>query len=143
MSEHTTEIRVRYAETDAMGFLHHSNYLTYFEIGRTELLRSRGGNYRKMEEDGLFLVVAKAECVYRRPARYDDLLTLKTTVRRQGPVKLEHDYELSRAGEVLASGHTVLGCVDREGKICRIPDFILNGGDAENSNDALDAGGDA
>jgi acyl-CoA thioester hydrolase len=131
MTEHTTEIRVRYAETDAMGFLHHSNYLTYFEIGRTELLRAQGGDYRKMEAGGLFLVVAKAECKYRRPARYDDLLVLKTTLSRVGPVKLEHDYEITRDGEVLANGHTVLGCVDAAGKICRIPDFILLG---ENSS---------
>jgi acyl-CoA thioester hydrolase len=139
MTERTTEIRVRYAETDAMGFLHHSNYLTYFEIGRTELFRAQGGDYRKMEAGGLFLVIAKAECKYRIPAKYDDLLVLKTTLSRVGPVKLEHDYELSRDGVVLATGKTVLGCIDKTGKICRIPDFILYGEDSNNHDGKSDA----
>ena len=81
-SEHEIELRVRYQETDPMGFLHHANYFAYFEIGRTELLRASGGNYREMEEAGLFVVVVKAECRFRSPARYDDLLRLRTTVVR-------------------------------------------------------------
>ena len=76
MKQHEIQIRVRYSETDAMGLLHHSNYLSYFEVGRTELYRQQGGCYRTMEENGLFLVVAKAEIKYLRPARFDDLLTL-------------------------------------------------------------------
>jgi acyl-CoA thioester hydrolase len=80
INSHTTQIRVRYSETDAMGFLHHSNYLCYFEIGRTELFRAQGGSYRRMEELGLYFVVAKIDVRFRRPARYDDLLTLKTEI---------------------------------------------------------------
>ena len=86
LREHEITIRVRYQETDPMGFLHHGYYFTYFEIGRTELLRASGGNYRKMEEEGLLAVVVHAECRFRRPARYDDLfLTLRTKILRITP----------------------------------------------------------
>ncbi len=129
MKQHEIEIRVRYAETDAMGFLHHSRYFVYFEIGRTELFRAGGGDYRKMEEDGLFLVVAKTECRFRSPIRYDDLVTLRTTIERVSPAKLEHKYELFRDGELLATGTSTLGCVDRSGQIQKMPDFILNSTD--------------
>ena len=124
LKQHEMEIRVRYSETDAMGFLHHSNYLSYFEIGRTELFREQGGDYRAMEENGLFFVVAKVEVNYRKPARYDDVLTLRTTISRLSAAKLEHDYEVLRDGESLATGHSVLACVDREGQIQRIPEAV-------------------
>lgn len=121
LNEHEIQIRVRYAETDAMGFLHHGNYLTYFEIGRTELFRAQGGDYRAMEAGGLFFVVVRIECRYRSPAHYDDLLTLKTKISRLTPAKLEHDYELLRDGQVLATAHSVLACVNRAGEVQRIP----------------------
>ena len=120
------EIRVRYSETDAMGFLHHSRYFSYFEVGRTELFRAQGGDYRAMEESGLFLVIAKAECRFRAPARYDDVLTIRTVLSRVSPAKLEHDYEVIRAGVVLTTAHTVLGCVDRAGAIQRMPEFLFD-----------------
>jgi acyl-CoA thioester hydrolase len=120
--EHEIEIRVRYSETDAMGFLHHGNYFALFEMGRTELLRSQGGNYRKMEEEGLFMVVVSVECKYRKPARYDDLLVLKTRVARITPAKIEHEYQLYRDGELLTEARSVLACVDRTGAIQRIPE---------------------
>lgn len=125
--QHEMQIRVRYSETDAMGFLHHSRYFALFEVGRTELYRAQGGDYRQMEEDGMFLVVAKAECRFRVPARYDDVLTIQTTLTRASPAKLEHEYNVIRDGVVLATGHTVLGCVDRGGKIQRMPDFLVDG----------------
>jgi len=124
MREHEVEIRVRYCETDAMGYLHHSRYLVYFEIGRTELFRAQGGNYREMEEQGLFLVVARFECRYQAPARYDDLLKLRTVLTRVTPAKLVHDYELFRDGKRLATAHSVLACVDRSGQVQRMPEFI-------------------
>jgi len=126
LTPHEIQVRVRYAETDAMGVLHHANYLTYFEMGRTELYRASGGNYREMEEQGLFFVVVELRCKYRAPARYDDVLTVRTTISRITSVKLEHDYEISRDGQVLATAHSVLACIDREGKVRRIPDFVLN-----------------
>jgi acyl-CoA thioester hydrolase len=124
-TEYEVELRVRYNETDPMGFLHHSRFFVYFEIGRTELFRAGGGNYRVMEDSGLYFVVVKAECKFKAPARYDDLVLLQTRISRVGPVKLEHEYELRRGDTVLATGHTVLGCIDRDGKVQRIPDDIL------------------
>jgi acyl-CoA thioester hydrolase len=117
-------IRVRYAETDRMGLLHHANYLVYFEQGRTELLRARGLSYRDLEDQGYLLVLTRAQVRYRSPARYDDLLTLRTTLTRSTHVKLEHCYELCRDGLVLADGETTLACVDRHGKVQALPAFL-------------------
>src|SRR6516165_6890973 len=114
-------IRVRYAETDRMGLLHHANYLVYFEQGRTELLRSQGLSYRDMEDQGFLLVLTKVQVRYRSPARYDELLTLRTTVQRTTLVKIEHRYELMRDGLLVAEGETTLGCVDRQGKVQPLP----------------------
>jgi len=127
LREHEIEIRVRYQETDPMGFLHHSNYFTYFEIGRTELLRASGGNYRKMEEQGLLVVVVRAECRYHRPARYDDLLTIHTRIARITPVKIEHEYRVTRGGDLLAVGHVTLAVVDRQGSVQRVPEWLVDG----------------
>jgi acyl-CoA thioester hydrolase len=120
-------IRVRYAETDRMGLLHHSNYLVYFEQGRTELLRQQGLAYKDLEDQGYLLVLTRVQVRYRRPARYDDLLTLRTSVARTSLVKIEHRYELLREGELLADGETTLGCVDRDGRPQMLPE-ILRGG---------------
>lgn len=125
IKKHTVQIRVRYNETDAMGFLHHSNYLCYFEVGRTELFRAQGGSYRRMEELGLYLVVAKIEIRYRRPARYDDLLLLETEIARVTPAKLEHSYQMTRDAEVLAEASSVIACVNGKGEIQRIPDDLV------------------
>ena len=118
-------IRVRYAETDRMGLLHHANYLVYFEQGRTELLRSRGVSYRDLEDQGYLLVLTRLQVRYRSPARYDDLLTLRTTVARTTSVKIEHRYELFRDGALLAEGQSTLGCVNREGRVQMLPAFLL------------------
>lgn len=122
LDEHQIEIRVRYSETDPMGYLHHANYFVYFEMGRTELLRAQQGNYREMEERGLLMVVVKLECHFRAPARYDDLLTLTTRITRVTPAKLEHEYKLHRGNLLLTEAKSLLACVDREGRIQRIPD---------------------
>ena len=117
-------IRVRYAEVDRMGFLHHSNYLVYFEQGRTELLRTHGYSYRDLEDKGFLLVLTKIQVRYKSPARYDDLLTLRTTVTRTTLVKIEHRYELLREGLVLAEAETTLGCVARDGRVQPLPEFL-------------------
>jgi acyl-CoA thioester hydrolase len=117
-------IRVRYAETDRMGFLHHANHLVYFEQGRTELLRTQGLAYKDLEDQGALLVLTRLQVRYRRPARYDDVLTLRTTVVRTTAVKIEHRYELMRDGELLAEGETTLGCIDREGRPRILPDIL-------------------
>ncbi len=124
---HDSQVRVRYCETDAMGFLHHSHYISFFEIARTELFRSVGGDYRAMEARGFFLVVVKVECQYKRPARYDDVLTIRCRVTRNSGAKLEHEYEVLRDTERLATGRSTLACVDRNGTVQRISDEILYG----------------
>ena len=117
-------IRVRYAETDRMGLLHHANYFIYFEAGRTELLRKRGLTYRDMEDAGHLLVIVDLGCKYKRPAYYDDVLTLRTTVERVTHVKIVHKYELMRDGKLLAEGHSTLACVDREGRPQALPETL-------------------
>lgn len=124
-------IRVRYAETDRMGLLHHANYFVYFEMGRTELLRQRGASYRDIEDSGFLLVIVDIGCKFKRPAYYDDLLTLRTSVRRVTHVKIVHKYELFRDGDLLAEGHSTLACVDREGRPQQLPE-ILRGGTGPN-----------
>ena len=122
------QIRVRYAETDQMGLLHHANYLVYFEQGRTELLRAQGLTYRDIEEQGFYLVLTKLQVRYRSPVFYDDLLTLRTTVVRTTLVKIEHKYELLRDGTLLAEAETTLGCVDHDGKVQVLPDSLRGEG---------------
>lgn len=125
--EGTIQFRVRYAETDQMGVVYHGNYFTYFEMGRTELLREATGvSYRDVEESATKMVVVKAECSFRKPARYDDLLTLKTRVLRTTRASLEHEYRLFRDGELLAVGKTKLATVDNSGKIVPVPEWIKN-----------------
>lgn len=117
-------IRVRYAEVDRMGFLHHSNYLVYFEQGRTELLRQTGYSYRDLEDQGILLVLTKVQVRYRSPARYDDDLLLRTILVRTTYVKIEHRYEVIRDGILLAEGETTLACIDRDGKVQGLPAFL-------------------
>jgi acyl-CoA thioester hydrolase len=118
---HEIAVRVRYAETDRMGLLHHANYFVYFEMGRTELLRQRGLSYRDIEDGGYFLVIVDIGCKFKRPAHYDDLLTVRTTVARVTHVKIVHQYQVLRDGQLLADGHSTLACVDREGRPQALP----------------------
>ncbi len=122
--EHKMEIRVRYSDTDAMGFLHHGNYASYFEMGRTELSRQEGNSYREMEEAGIFFVVTKLTCRYRLPARYDDLLTLTTRITNIGMAKLVHEYQIHRGSELITTAESVLACVDKEGKVRRLSEVL-------------------
>ncbi len=107
-----------------MGFLHHARYFAYFEMGRTEMLRASGGCYRQMEEEGILIVVVRAECRFRKPARYDDLLTVRTTIDRVTPAKIEHRYEVLRDTQCLAEGRTTLAVIDREGRVRRVPEWM-------------------
>ena len=125
---HVVELRVRYCETDAMGVVHHSHYLSYFELCRTELFRAKGGNYREMEERGYLLVIVKVECDYKSPARYDDLLKIKVWISRLTPAKLEHNYEVWCENRLVSTAHTILACIDRAtGTVQRITDELLYG----------------
>ena len=107
-----------------MGLLHHANYFTFFEIGRTELLRASGGDYRLMEDQGTLAVVVKAECVYHRPARYDDVLTIRTIIKRITHVKIEHEYQVYRGPERLATAHVTMALVDRAGVVQPVPEWL-------------------
>jgi acyl-CoA thioester hydrolase len=122
--EQTITLRVRYPEVDAMGYLHHSRFFQYFEIGRVELLRSLGHSYADLERSGIFFVVVKVECKYKAPARYDEELQLTTRIQRQTPVRIDHAYELKRGETLLAEATTTIACVDREGQLAHIPDFL-------------------
>ena len=119
-----TTIRVRYAEADRMGLLHHAQYLVYLEQARTELLRAQGLTYRDLEDQGFLLVLTKIEVRYRRPAYYDDLLTIRTFVVRTTAVRIDHRYEVMRNGELLAEATTTLACVDRDGRPQALPDSL-------------------
>jgi acyl-CoA thioester hydrolase len=121
---HEIEIRVRYQETDGQRRVHHGNFITYFEIGRTEMLRSQGLTYREFETAGLFLVVADISCRYVAAAEYDDLLLLRTRVEKVGAAHVCHAYELHRGSMLIATGTSTVVCVDREGRVRRLPAWM-------------------
>ena len=123
---HKITIVPRYAETDQAGVIHHSVYPVWFEMGRTELLRANGLAYKELEKAGIFFVVAELRLKYRRPARYDEKLQLETTCSAVTAGKIEHTYKLSRCRDrvIVAEGSSVLACVNADGKIRRIPDFM-------------------
>lgn len=119
------QIRVRYAETDRGGLLHHANYLVYFEQARTELLRSLGASYKDLEDQGFFLVVTKVEIKYKLPLFYDDVVTIRTTVTRTTPIRIEHAYVVSRPdGQTACEAATTLACVGRDGKLQPLPGWL-------------------
>ncbi|HBB73912.1 MAG TPA: thioesterase [Planctomycetaceae bacterium] len=122
---HEIEIRVRYQETDGQRRVHHANFLTYFEMGRTEMLRAHGHSYRAFEDAGLFMVVSEATVRYLAPAEYDDLLRLRTRVEKIGAAHIRHAYEVIRGTSILVTGTTTVVCVDREGRVRRLPDWML------------------
>ena len=124
--EQTITIRVRYPEVDAMGYLHHSRYIQYFEIGRIELLRQLGHSYADLERQGVFFVVVKLECRYKAPARYDEELLLTTRMSRQTHVRIDHAYELRRGSTLLAEATSTIACVGREGQLQVIPEFLAS-----------------
>jgi acyl-CoA thioester hydrolase len=125
LTEHEIEIRVRYQETDGQARLHHSNYFNYFEMGRTELLRAAGYTYKDLETSGYMLVVADISCRYFLPAAYDDVLRLRTTTVAARGARVEHRYEVFRGTELLAEGRSVVACINREGRVSRLPSFLV------------------
>lgn len=125
IQEHQMQLRVRYDETDPMGFVHHANYLRYFEIGRTELLRAAGGSYRDMEAAGQLVVVVRVDCRYRIPARYDDLITIHTRIARVTAAKIIHHYQIRRGDELLVEADVTLAVIDRQGRLQRVPESLL------------------
>jgi acyl-CoA thioester hydrolase len=109
-----------------MGYLHHSHYLPYLEMGRTELLRQNGGDYRTLEEEGFFFVVTKLSIQFKRPARYDDELEVVTRMVRRTHVRIDHEYEIFNVQTrlLLSTACTTIACVDRSGQLIAIPEKI-------------------
>lgn len=120
-----TTVRVRYAETDQMGIVYYGNYFTWFEIGRVELCRHLGFEYKQMEsEDDSLIVVVEAHCRYKQPARFDDLLTIRTRVTGSKRRTLEFGYEITRqsSGEIIATGRTLHVICDHQGRPKSLPE---------------------
>jgi acyl-CoA thioester hydrolase len=109
-----------------MGVVYHANYFVWFEVGRTDLLRSAGWTYREMEEEGVSLPVIEAHCDYKQPARYDDDLEIRTAGTLVSPVRVAFTYEVVRPSDsqTVATGRTVHAAVDRSGRPCRLPDRV-------------------
>ncbi|CAM1358135.1 Acyl-CoA thioester hydrolase [Tenacibaculum sediminilitoris] len=128
MRKHYTTIRVRYAETDQMGVVYHGNYAHFFEIGRTEWLRSLGVTYKYMEKSGIMLPVISLSCNFKKSALYDDKLTITTILKKTPSVKIEFDYEITNQNnELISTGNTVLAFINNNTKKpMRCPDYILD-----------------
>ncbi len=120
----TSTLRVRYAETDQMGIAWHGNYLAWFEVARTDLLRARGVSYRELEEAGLRLPVIEVQARYLRPVRYDDVLDVAARVEELRGARVLFSYEVLRAGELLATGRSEHAAVDRDGRLRRLPEDL-------------------
>jgi len=121
MIQSRSQVTVRYAETDMMGIVYHANYLPWFEIGRTTLLKELGLPYRQLETDGYRLPVLEISAKYSRPALYDDVLTIVTYLREKPLLRIRLDYEIFRGDELLATGESVHAFVDLQGRPVRPP----------------------
>lgn len=139
LTRHEITLRVRYQETDAQARVHHANYITYFEQGRVELLRAAGYSYKRLEDDGILLVVSEVECRYYLPAEYDDLLRLVTTTVKAKGARIEHHYQLYRDDQLIVEGRSVVACVDRTGRVRRLPGWLC--GDAGGAGPGEPLGG--
>ncbi len=128
--QHSIEIRVSYNETDGQGRVHHAQYLNYFERGRVELLRAMGYSYKDFETTGLMLVVTELNVRYLGAAEFDDLLTIESRVIQAKGVRIEHGYRIFRRTDPqsnpteIVQANSVIACIDREGKVRRLPDYL-------------------
>ena len=124
---HVQPWRVIYGDTDQMGVAYYANFLRWFEVGRNEYLREVGHPYTRLEDEGIVLPVVEAGCRYLRPALYDDLLHIESWIEEMGRVRVRFAYRIARAatGETLATGFTVHGSLDRQGKPSRLPESLL------------------
>ena len=127
MRTHELKIRVRYGETDQMGYVYYGNYAQYFEMGRVEWLRNIGTSYKDMEKSGIMLPVLNLNVNYLKPAKYDDLLTLKTTLKKKPSIKIEFDFEIyNEANELLTTGYTSLVFIDmKKNRPTRCPNYLI------------------
>ena len=125
MIESRTQVTVRYVETDMMGVVYHGNYLPWFEVGRTNLLKELGLPYRRLEEEGYRLPVLEVSARFLRPAVYDDTVTIVTRLHERPLLRIRLEYEVRRGEELLATGHTVHAFIDREGRPVRPPASVV------------------
>jgi len=127
LKKFSTSIRVRYGETDQMGVVYHGNYATYFEVARTEWLRSLGVNYKYMEDSGIMLPVISLSFNFIKSAKYDDILTITVELKKSPLVKIEFDYEIvNQNKERISTGNSVLAFINMEtNKPTKCPDYIL------------------
>lgn len=128
MYTHDTSFRVRYGETDQMGYVYYGDYAEYFEVGRVEALRSLGFPYRRLEEEGVMLPVHELHVRYHKPARYDDLITVRTLIDALPSVRINFRYELrNEADELLTEASTTLVFVDSNSmRPCRAPQHLID-----------------
>lgn len=128
MFTHNSELRIRYSETDQMGYCYYGNYAQFFEIGRVETLRAIGVSYKSLEEQGIMLPVLDLQVKYLKPALYDDLITVKTMLKKPPSVKIEFDYEIyNQKNELLTIGSTTLVFIDAKTmKPTRAPQHLLD-----------------
>jgi len=127
MLSHKLQIRVRYGETDQMGYVYYGNYAQYFEMGRVEWLRNLGISYKRMEDSGIMLPVLNLNIEYKNPAKYDDLLTIKTTLLKKPSVRIEFGFEVYNENkELLTKGYTSLVFIDmKRNRPTKAPKYIL------------------
>ena len=125
MIQASIQFNIRYAETDQMGFVYYGNYAQYFEIGRVEALKAIGISYRSLEESGLFLPVRSLEVEYLKAAKYDDLIEVRTLIPKMPSNRIDFEYEIYRAEELLVTGKTTMFFMDQSGKPIRPPKEFL------------------
>lgn len=127
MKYNEISFRVRYAETDQMGVVYHGNYAQYLEMGRVEWLRQFGVSYKSMEENGIMLPVISLQVKFIKPAIYDDLLTVRTILKKTPTVKIEFDFEIyNESGDILANANVVLAFIDmKRNRPTRCPEYLL------------------
>ena len=121
----TTQLTVRYAETDRMGVVYHGSYIPWLEVGRTQLLKELGLPYRQLEESGFRLPVLEVSLKYLRPARYDDLVTIVTRLNERPLLRIRLEYEVRRGEELLATGYSVHAFIDLQGRPVRPPAAVV------------------
>ena len=121
-----TTLRARYAETDAMGIVYHSNYIIWFEVGRGEYLRQKGGDYGRFEATGFYLPVIEVDARFLAPARYQDVVVVRTSLEelRSRSISFYYEVVMQETGQVLATGHSRHLCTDHEGRVRRFPQAV-------------------
>ena len=128
MLTHKTTIRVRYGDTDKMGFVYHANYFRWFEVGRSEMFRSMGIPYKSIESKGIFLPLSEMHCKFNTPSQYDDILLIETSLDPHYRAGMKFDYQIfsENGDKLLASGYTKHACVDSGGRVVRPPKFLMD-----------------